>query len=176
MALGWSALYRLYPTADGWICIAVLTDVEWRALTAAVPSLSTDARFASAAARAEHDSALADVLGREFATRSASELHRHLSAAGVPCEVSSPDYMLEFFDDPANLKRGWLTTYEDPTAGAAMSFGVLAEFSETPGHFWGPPLVIGDHSREILAELGYESARIDQLCASGVVKDASDLR
>jgi hypothetical protein len=36
---------------------------------------------------------------------------------------------------------------------------------------WGPPLVVGDHSRAILAELGYDTARIDDLCARGVVKE-----
>ena len=50
MQLGWSALYRLYRTADGWLCLAVWRDDQWSALCAAVgrPDLAADPRFATA--------------------------------------------------------------------------------------------------------------------------------
>ena len=176
MTLGFNALYRLYEGGDGWLCIAALTDDHWARLCQALhrADLATDVRFATADARAEHDEVLSEIIAESVAGRPVAGLWQTLDDAGVPCEVSSPDFILRFFDDPANAKRQWITTYEDPLGGTTTASGLLADFSETPGKIWGPPLVIGDHTRDILAELGYDSVQIDKLCAQGTVLDAAD--
>src|SRR5205814_3307731 len=72
MQLGLSSLYRLYDTADGWLCVAVVTDAHWEALVAALDhaDLAGDARFATRATRARHDADLGATLGRVLATKS----------------------------------------------------------------------------------------------------------
>jgi len=50
-------------------------------------------------------------------------------------------------------------------------FGLLFDFSETPGVVQGPPLVPGQHTRDILQELGYDADRIDKLAAAGTILD-----
>ncbi len=64
MQLGRNALNRLYETRDGWLCLAVLREPEWQRFAQAM-GIAADARFASAAARATNDAALAAVAGAE---------------------------------------------------------------------------------------------------------------
>jgi crotonobetainyl-CoA:carnitine CoA-transferase CaiB-like acyl-CoA transferase len=176
MTLGFNALYRLYEGDDGWLCLAAVTDDHWAKLCQALQrhDLATEVRFATAAARAEHDAALSEIIGEALTGRPVQDVWQTLDDAGVPCEISSPDFILRFFDDPANAERQWITTYQDPLGGTTTASGLLADFSETPGKVWGPPLVIGDHTRDILVELGYDAERIDKLCAQGTVLDAAD--
>jgi crotonobetainyl-CoA:carnitine CoA-transferase CaiB-like acyl-CoA transferase len=176
MTLGFNALYRLYECSDGWLCVAAVTDDHWASLVRAIghADLASDARFATATGRRDHDQELGEIIASSFAVQPVELLSKTLDGLGVPCEVSSPDFILRFFDDPANSLRQWITTYNDPVGGTTTASGLLADFSETPGKIWGPPLVIGDHTRAILAEAGYEPERIDKLCAQGTVLDAGD--
>ena len=94
---------------------------------------------------------------------------RALDAAGVPCEVGDPDFALRLHDDPELKARGWVTSYPQPFVGRFDQFGLLFDLSETPGRVHGPPLIVGQDSREILRELGYGDEQIDDLCASCVL-------
>jgi crotonobetainyl-CoA:carnitine CoA-transferase CaiB-like acyl-CoA transferase len=176
MALGWNALYRLYEGADGWICIAALDESRWTDLCTALgrPELASDPRFLTAATRSQFDDELIEALEPAFAQHSVESLREVLDLRGIPCEVSSPDFIVRFFEDPVNIDRQRLTTFADPLGGKTTSVGLLVDFSETPGRIWGPPFVVGDHTREILAELGYSTPEIEELCAKGVALDARD--
>jgi crotonobetainyl-CoA:carnitine CoA-transferase CaiB-like acyl-CoA transferase len=175
MQLGWSALYRLYETSDGWLCIAVFSDDHWAALCRALgaEALLSDARFASAADRRANDSALADELQQAFGAKSASDWFEVLDAAGVPCEVSTPDFIMSFFDDPEMIEKGWVATYQHPVVGRMNQFGLTIDFSETPGKVQGPPLTPGQHTRQILTGIGYDDEKIEKLIAQGVIKEYS---
>src|SRR5262249_20105576 len=76
---GFSALYRLSETADGWLFLAAPKLREWAALAPLV-GLADDARFASPAGRATHDRELAAALATTFAQRGAAEWERTLLA------------------------------------------------------------------------------------------------
>jgi crotonobetainyl-CoA:carnitine CoA-transferase CaiB-like acyl-CoA transferase len=163
MQTGWNALYALYETADGWLCIAACNDAHRAALFSTVgldsPPSDDDARRAELAAR--------------FATKPATEWFALLDAAGVPCEVSSPDYVLGLFDDDEMRERGWVTSYEHPVVGRIDVMGLLFDLSDTPGRIMGPPFIPGQHSREILRELGVPDERIDQLVGDKIILDRS---
>jgi crotonobetainyl-CoA:carnitine CoA-transferase CaiB-like acyl-CoA transferase len=168
---GWSALYRLYDTAAGWLCVAVLDDDAWRALGPALdrPDLVTDPRFATSAARTENDAALASELTEALRRRGAHEWFDVLDAAGVPCEVSDPDYVLRLFADPASEERGLVSAFQHREVGRLRMAGLYFDLSDTPGRIWGPPLWPGAQSRSILAELGYSPDEIDKLVAAQAV-------
>ena len=106
-----------------------------------------------------------------FATRTAADWFALLDAAGVPCEISSDTFALGVFDDPELIERGWVTSYEQRQVGKLEQLGLLVDFSDTPGRIAGPPMTVGDSSREILRELGISDARIDELVAAKVVLD-----
>jgi crotonobetainyl-CoA:carnitine CoA-transferase CaiB-like acyl-CoA transferase len=174
--LGWSALYRVYPCAsDTWLCVVVLDQPTFARLAGAVgrDDLAADSRFASAEARAANDDALVAELTSTFATRDAAAWFDALDAVAVPCEVSSPDFVLSLFDDPEFIDKGWVTSYEHRKVGRIDVMGLLFDFDETPGKIWGPPFVPGQHSGPILRELGYDDEAIAQLVASHIVLDRS---
>lgn len=167
--LGFSALYRLYECAEGWLCIAAIADPHWRALVRAIPELEGDPSFASAAARLDHDAKLAALLERIFRRRTAKDWFDALDAAGVPCEISSDTFSRELFDDAELMERGWIVHCDgNPSLGPIDMFGVGIDFSDTPARAGGPPPVPWQHTREILAELGYPAEKIDAFLASGV--------
>jgi crotonobetainyl-CoA:carnitine CoA-transferase CaiB-like acyl-CoA transferase len=168
---GYSATNRLYETRDGWLCIVAVTEAEWARLCAALGlgGLATDARFASPTARAQNDTALAGLFAAKMRERSAAEWFKALDAAQVPCEISDPQFSRALHDDPEFKRRGWVAAYEHPFVGKLNQIGLLFDFSETPGRVQGPPLIVGQHSREILAELGYSPEQIEALCKDCVL-------
>jgi crotonobetainyl-CoA:carnitine CoA-transferase CaiB-like acyl-CoA transferase len=174
--LGWSALYRVYPCADAtWLCVVALGEATFAALADAVGrgDLAADDRFGDHAARAANDGALVTELTAVFAARPAAHWFAVLDAAGVPCEVSDPDFVLSMFDDPELIERGWVTSYEHRHVGRIDTMGLLFDLSDTPGRIAGPPFVPGQHTGPILRELGYDDEEIAALAASRVVLDRS---
>jgi crotonobetainyl-CoA:carnitine CoA-transferase CaiB-like acyl-CoA transferase len=169
---GLSALYRLYSTPEGWLCLAAITEPHWRALCAALrrDDLGQDPRFTSAADRRQHDEELIGELSREFEARPAAEWVSLLDIAGVPAEVSDPTWPLRMFDDPEMIERGWVTHYDHPELGRFDQHGLLWDFSGTPGRVAGRPPMLGEHSTEILTEAGFSSAEISSLIVDDVIR------
>ncbi|NRA00207.1 MAG: CoA transferase [Myxococcales bacterium] len=166
--LGLSALYRLYECAEGWLCVAVVTDEHWKALTEVLPDLPSDERFADAGSRRENDVELARVLGERLRKETAEVWFARLDEAGVPSEISSDTFSRELFDDPELAERGWTVRCEgNPVLGTIDMFGIGIDFSDTPSRAGGPPATLWQHTREILAELGYTAAQIEALLESG---------
>lgn len=159
---GFGALYRLYECADDWLCLAVLSDRHWEALVSAVPD--------AAGLKSDHQ-ALASLLEGLFKQKSADEWFAVLDLAGVPCEVSSRTYSQRVFDDPELLERGWIVrTRGHPNVGDMDMAGIGIDFSETPSRAGGPPPLPGQHTRQVLRELGYSDDRIEELIAVKAVE------
>jgi crotonobetainyl-CoA:carnitine CoA-transferase CaiB-like acyl-CoA transferase len=156
--LGLNRWYRLYETAEGWLCLAAVTKDHqvtlWR-------ELGVDQDVTE------------ETLVAIFATRTAAAWASALESWGVPCEVSSETFALGVFDDPEYIAKGWVTSSEHPLVGHLEQFGRLIEFSETPSTLQGPPLVVGQDSRRILSELDFTSEEIDVMVDRGVVLDMS---
>ena len=171
---GLGPLYRLYETQDGWICIAVIKDAEWRALCATLgqPELADEPRFATPDARAENALALAGALRALFYTRTSADWYARLDAAGVPCEIASTEFRETWYDDPDMISNGLVAKYRHATAGLTEQYGLLFNFSETPGKVWGPPSLTGEHTTEILESLDYDEARIRDLHERGIAPQA----
>ncbi len=157
---GLSAGYRLYETADGWLCVAIVTDKHWQALNRA-----TGGPILPAASEQETAAALAEL----FLTAPAEKWFEILDAAGVPCEISSPDYSLGVFDDPELRERRWTVGWEHPHVGHLEQNGIGVDLSDTPLVLERPTPIVGQHSIEILREAGYGAADIESLLAAGAV-------
>ena len=177
---GFGPCYRLYETARGWLCVVAVTEEHWRALCATLgrPELAADARFSDAPARAAHAGELGGLLEAVFRSKDASDWFSALDGAGVPCEVayespsderSSGGSVPPWFEDPEAIANGWVVTFDHPVWGRLVQPGRFFEFSETPGRHAGPPALVGQHTREIMLDLGYHDAEIDALRADGVV-------
>ena len=97
-----------------------------------------------------------------------------LDGAGVPCEVSTPDFVLDLFNDPEILKRGWLRSTSTRGVGKMNQFGLMFDMSETPGVIQGPPLTPGMNTREILRAIDFDADQIAKLEEEKVVLDTSE--
>ncbi len=171
--LGPSALYRLYECREGWLCLAVLAPADWDAVVDVVPVLQGDARFATGESRRANDQALSDALAAVFRTDSADGWFKRLDDAGVPCEVSSVEFAEGFLDDPDMTRLEWAVSRPGQRVHGRMDmFGRVIDFSDTRADIGGPPAVPGQHSREVLRQLGYSDERIDGLCAAEAVFEA----
>jgi crotonobetainyl-CoA:carnitine CoA-transferase CaiB-like acyl-CoA transferase len=169
---GVDACYRLYETQDGWIQIAAVKESEWAALCEALgaPELADDQRFAVADLRREHRTQLEDLLAPRFLTRTTVSWTHALDDAGVPNEIPVDTLGGEsVLHDADNVALGMVAEYEHPIMGLMRQFGALVQFSDTPVTISGPPPLVGQHTREILAWLGHDDAEIDALHADGVV-------
>lgn len=169
--LGHGVVSRLYETREGWLCVVLPAQEDWDrfCIATGLESLAAEPRFASAAARVQNDAALAPILETKMRERTAAQWFALLDAARVPCEICDPKFSLGLHDDPEFKKRGWVAAYEHPFVGQLNQIGLLFDFSETPGRVQGPPLIVGQHSREILAELGYTAEQIEELCKDCVL-------
>jgi crotonobetainyl-CoA:carnitine CoA-transferase CaiB-like acyl-CoA transferase len=170
---GWDALYRLYDTADGWLCLAVLNEGAWSRLCEALgrTDLARDERFSTSEQRRAHQGELVSEFGSLFATRTASEWFKALDERHVPCEISDPDYVLRLFADPAAERKQLVASFPHRVMGNMKMAGLYFDLSDTPGKIWGPPLWPGQNTREILADIGYSADEIDKLLASHAADD-----
>ena len=110
-----------------------------------------------------------DAIATRLRARAAHDWFATLDQAGVPCEISSAHFADEFFDDPAMRARGRTIVYVHPEVGRFEHASLAIDFSDTPGIVWGPPPLVGQHSREVLAEFGFTTAEADALLAHGAV-------
>jgi len=168
-----SAPYQAFETSDGWITIGAANERNWLLLIQAIgaPELASDPRFADNAARMANLTSLQKALARRFRRRSSEEWLAALAAAGVPAgPVASIGGMLA---DPQTLAREMVTEVSHGRLGPVRTLGVPVKLSSTPGTVRRGAPVLGEHTREILLEHGYNESAIDALVASGAVVDGA---
>jgi crotonobetainyl-CoA:carnitine CoA-transferase CaiB-like acyl-CoA transferase len=158
MQLGLSPFYRLYPTRDGWACIAAVTEAHRRALAdgTGIDPASLDAAH----------------LEPWFSDRAGAEVFATLDAHGVPCELCDDGFGRGIYDDPEMERLELVVHQHHPKLGSFEHLGKTIHFSDTPERIWGPPPVCGQHTREIMHEHGWSDAEIDKLVeAKGVFEE-----
>ena len=164
--------YRMFAAADGPIFIAAGTDKFWRLFCEAIgrDDLANDPRYETNPQRVSNAAALSAEIDPIVASRPARELEAELVAVGVPCAaVRSAE---EFFDDPQVEAMAMSQVIRHPQLGNLRMAGVPWRFSQTPGAIRRPAPRLGEHTGEVLAELGYGAERIAGLEASGAVRAA----
>ena len=173
MQTGFSAGVRLYPTGDGWLCLSLLRDAHWRALGAALgeADFMSGGRYDSADARKAQDEEVAKRIEHVLATDTAESWFAKLDAAGVPCEVSSRTASRGLWSDPEARENAWIALSPHRMVEEIGQVGLAFEFSDTPTKIQGPPFLVGEHTREILAGIGYSTEEVEALFEAGVVGD-----
>jgi crotonobetainyl-CoA:carnitine CoA-transferase CaiB-like acyl-CoA transferase len=144
----------------------------WQGLATVVghPEWLIDERYATAKARRANYDSLVAVLRAEFALKPREEWVAALVAADVPCAcLNSLD---EVFEDPQVKALGLERTITHPTMGDVRLVAPAITMSETPPTWSMAPPVLGEHTEELLSELGLDAARIAALESAGTVRVA----
>lgn len=167
---GVSALYRLYPTAEGWIFFAALSDAEWlRFCRTAAPDLVEDQRFESRRRREENDAALIEALADVFKSRAAAEWEALLTPQRVGCVAADAAHAGEFFaHDPHVLENDFTPVASHRRWGELRRWGPLTRCSGGAASY-GPGVLAGAETESILREIGRNEAQIAALRTDGTV-------
>ncbi len=164
---------RPFRTRDGYICVLIYSDKQWRSFLALIGEpqrFTDDARFRDADARTRHVDAVQGFVAAQMVTRTSAEWLAALAQADIP---ATPMNTLEsLLDDAHHAATGFFEQVEHPTEGQLRMMRVPAEFSRTPAQPQRLAPRLGEHSRELLRELGYDDPQIDALAAAGVTREA----
>jgi crotonobetainyl-CoA:carnitine CoA-transferase CaiB-like acyl-CoA transferase len=155
-----------YPTADGHLNLAAMGDFHAFCALIDAPEIADDPRYADFASRVAHRAELDADLARALRARPTAEWVARLAEV-VPCgPVLAVD---EVFADPQVEHLHLTQRVEHPTRGEIDVLRPPLTFSDTPARIRSGPPADGAHTREVLAELGYDSTEIDALHHSGAV-------
>jgi crotonobetainyl-CoA:carnitine CoA-transferase CaiB-like acyl-CoA transferase len=162
-----SAPYQAFPARDGWLNIGGANQANWErvARVLGAPEWIDDPRFRTNADRMNHLPALVEAMNARLATRTVAEWIAALEREGVPCgPINSIARMLA---DPQTVARDMVIELVHPRAGRTHALGLPIKLSATPGRVARPAPLLGQHTREVLAEFGFAPAEIEALLASG---------
>ncbi len=167
-------------TADGWVASMPVQQAEvlgaLRAL--GLEALIDDPRFSSFEERAKHRSEFKAITDTAYASFTTDEICQRLEANDVP--YSRVNLRHEVESDPQIQAMEALWSFDHPTVGEVQQPRPPAQFASTPSNIRRHTARLGEHNREILAELDIDSHRVDELMDAGVVyaeepPDTSDL-
>lgn len=163
------APYQAFQTADKWITIGGGNQRNWHKIADVLghPEWKEDPRFETGPARKQNEEALVEMIADILRTKPAAHWLQVFEEVGVP--VGPINNIEEVLKHPQTQAREMIVETEHPVVGTMRSLGLPIKFSESKPDVTRPAALLGEHSREILAELGIPSAEIDSLIETGAI-------
>ena len=161
--------YQVFEVADGHLILAVGNDTQFARFcaVAGLPELAADARFARNADRVRNRDTLVPLLSAPLRQRRRADWLTALEAAKVPCGPIND--LEEVFADPQVQARQMTVTIPHPHHDALRLVASPIKMSATPAAVHRPPPLLGQHTDEVLAELGVDAPERQGLRAAGVI-------
>lgn len=156
----------IFATSDGFITAGAVSDAEWQGMCRALERESwlDDPRFRTAQDRVVNVAERLAMTAAVLATRSSADWLERLDREGVPCAPVLERHQV--FEHEQVKINGTIEEYDHPVAGRIRQPRPAARFDKTPAGMTRPAPVLGEHSREIVAELGFDA---DALGAAGII-------
>jgi len=161
--------YQVFEVADGHLILAVGNDGQFGRFCAVAgcPELAADPRFARNAERVRHRATLVPLLAAILRRRSRADWLAALEAATVPCgPINSLD---DVFADPQVRARGMTVPVAHPLNDTLQLVASPIKLSATPVQVRRAPPLLGQHTDEVLAEIGVGRDELETLRRSGVI-------
>ena len=160
-----TAPYQAIRCADGYVTIGANTDRLFQRLAEALghPEWAASSEFADNASRMRNRSRLAVLIEDVTAGQPRQYWLQAFEAREIPCGPIN-DYS-QVFADPQIAARGMMHTTEHPVLGRLRTLGSPIKLSETPADATRRAPLLGEHTREVLAEFGFSEGEIAELIA-----------
>jgi crotonobetainyl-CoA:carnitine CoA-transferase CaiB-like acyl-CoA transferase len=164
-----SAPYQAFQTSDGWVNVGAANQANWKRLIAVLnaPELGDDLRFASNASRMKHRTELVKALSSIFRKATTAQWCEKLEEAGLP--VGPVLNVPEMLAHPQTLARNMVVETHHRRIGKVPVLGFPVRFSQTKGEVTRSAPMLGEHTREVLAEYDYTAKEIEKLIKEGAV-------
>jgi formyl-CoA transferase len=161
--------YQTFHAADGFVNVCCGNNALFERMCRALDleDLLTDARFGDNSKRVAHRDTLVPILERRLSELPKAEVVRRLREANVP--VGPINDLHEVFTDPVVRHLGLIAEMEHPVAGRVRAPGVPVRMDATPPSVRRHPPVLGEHTDEVLAEIGCSTEEVEALRREGVI-------
>ena len=161
--------YQVFEVADGHLILAVGNDSQFAKFceVAGAGELASDPRFMRNEGRVRHRDTLVPLLATLMTQRTKRDWLSALEAAKVPC--GAINNLAEVFADPQVNARGMTVAVDHPLAGSLRLVASPMKLSATPVQYRRAPPLLGEHTDEVLRDLGWSDAQRAALRAHGVI-------
>jgi crotonobetainyl-CoA:carnitine CoA-transferase CaiB-like acyl-CoA transferase len=162
---------RPFKTLDGYLCVMIYTDRHWASFFKTLgeeAQFKADDRYRSMTTRTQHIEAIYGELSERLLTRTTAqwmELMREADVPAIPMHTLS-----SLIDDPHLAETGFLQTFEHPSEGRLRTIAYPTCWTQTQPGVTRPAPQLGEHTHEVLTEMGYSGDRIATLEQSQAIR------
>ncbi len=161
--------YRAFEAADGPILLGVANDGLWKKFCAlaGLNDVVDHPKFRTNADRVAHRPETDDIVQKAIATQTVAFWNDELAKIKVPCAPINT--LRQVMESPQTEANGLIVKYDHPHGGPVQSVGQPFILGDEPREAGSPPPMHGEHTQDILQEMGFSSQQIDELRASKVI-------
>jgi crotonobetainyl-CoA:carnitine CoA-transferase CaiB-like acyl-CoA transferase len=158
-----SSPYQAFRASDGYFTIGADTEHHWPLFCELIglPELVEDSRFSDNRSRMSHLQELVQLVEEKTAAYPRSYWLEKFEAVGIP--AGPINSYPEALSDPHTIARNMVHNLEHPVAGSIKALGIPVKLSLTPGEIVRPAPTLGEHNKDLLAELGYTAEEMENL-------------
>ncbi len=163
---------RPYQTSDGYLCTLIYNDKQWKAFFDVIgrPEMLSVPEFATQQARSQNYQRAYNMVAEELRKRTTAEWIEALERADIP--VQRMNTIEDILADPHLAATGYFTVREHPSEGRIRTLAVPSEWSESQPEYRRHAPRLGEHTREVLKEVGFSEKQITDLLETGAARAA----